>query len=367
MKKQFPEYYRIGKEDLHRQFKNLIFIFDANALLDIFRLDESITNEIFEVMERYSSQIVIPHHAAEEYNKNIHSVLQKQLDNIDAAQRAFKSFTQLLEAKRNQPYISANSNRKLNALKKSIQQDFQMQRDYLLDQLVHGELQNKMIELLNNKVLPAFTEDELERIKVEGSKRYEQKIPPGWKDNSKGENSYGDLINWKEILRFAVKNQKSIIFITNDQKEDWMCECQGKAICPHYELLREFYQTVGNTKLIFHIYTLDRFLAFVHDENHDLVSKETAEQVYDVLYDNQYSALIDSIMRLQESYAKINEISKTYHKYYTLKNDKFVFDLEETNKNIIVSTDKIDNASPLKSGYILDKETTSLHQCIEKQ
>ena len=320
MKKLFPEYYRVNKEDLQKQFKDLVFIFDANALLDIFRLDESITNEIFDVIERYSSQIVIPYHAAEEYNKNIHAVLLQQLRNIDAAQKAFDGFVQLLEAKRNQPYISSSSNEKLKDLKDSIQQDFDIQSKYLQEQLLHGELQNKMSLLLEGKVLAPFTVDEIETIKKEGENRYNNKIPPGWKDNTKGENSYGDLINWKEILRFAKDNQKSVVFVTSDQKEDWVYKYNGKTVCPHYELLREFYQSVGNTKLIFHIYTLDRFLKFVHDQDETLISEGTVKQVRDILGDLQQPNIANTISKFQESLKSITEASRKYREYTELMN-----------------------------------------------
>lgn len=313
MRNNFPEYYRVTRESLIDRFKDLTFIFDANALLDIFRLPNTTTCEVFEVLVHYSEQIEIPYHAAEEYNRRIHSVLQEQLRNIDTAQSAFNGFVKLLEAKRNQPYISLGSARKLKALKNSILCDFQSQREYLLNQLLHGEFQNKMSDILNGRVLPPFTKEEIKLIEDEGIKRYENKIPPGWKD--KGENAYGDLINWKEILRYAKENQKSIILVTNDQKVDWICKYEGKTICPHYELLREFYQTVENNKLVFHIYTLDSFLDFVHNHDKDSVSEGAISQVREVL--NEYSVydLVSSMERLKETFAKINESSNKYRDF----------------------------------------------------
>lgn len=343
MKKLFPEYYRVNKKDLQERFKDLVFVFDANVLLDIFRLDQSITKEIFDVIKRYSSQIVIPYHAAEEYNKKIHIVLLQQLDKIVAAQKAFDGFVQLLEAKRNQPYISSSSNEKLKDLKDSIQQDFDIQSKYLQEQLLHGELQNKMSLLLEGKVLAPFTVDEIETIKKEGENRYNNKIPPGWKDNTKGENSYGDLINWKEILRFAKDNQKSVVFVTSDQKEDWVCKYQGKTICPHYELLREFYQSVDNTQLIFHIYTLDRFLKFVHDQDKTLISEGTVKQVRDILGDLQQTDLANTILKYQESLKSITEASQKYREYTELISKIHRINNAETISRECVEQDKSNN------------------------
>ncbi len=72
---------------------------------------------------------------------------------------------------------------------------------------------------------------------ADGKIRYENKIPPGFKDAekaSKGEDSYyyfdglrferqyGDLILWKQLLlKASDENVDNIIFITDDSKEDW--------------------------------------------------------------------------------------------------------------------------------------------------
>ena len=362
MKSQFPEYYRVTRADLTDRFEDLIFIFDASALLDIFRLDKTLANEIFEVLESYSDQIAIPYHAAEEYNKRIHDVLQEQLHNIDDAQRAFDAFAGMLEAKRNQPYISAKSTQKLRSLKNSIQGDFQEQRQYLLEQLLHGEFQNKMSDVLDGKVMEPFTEEELRQIQEEGAKRYEQKVPPGWKDNTKGENAYGDLINWKEILRYAKQHQKSIIFVTNDQKEDWICKFEGKIVCPHYGLLREFYQVVGNNHLIFHIYTLDRFLDFVHEQDKDSVSEGTIEQVRDLLTENSLYSLTNSMVSIQETMAKFAETSSKYRdltKMFSVLYPSSALSKDEVEKALNEDDIKEKGTESVEDSHSSDKEEDS--------
>lgn len=343
MRSQFPEYYRVTREDLQKRFGELIFVFDASALLDIFRLEKNITHEIFDVLERYSRQIAIPYHVAEEYNRKIHSVLQEQLRNIDSAQSAFNTFTQALEAKRNQPYISVNSARKLKTLKNSILNDFDVQRRHLLNQLLYGEFQNKMSEVLDGKVMIQLSKEELQQIQEDGERRYEQKIPPGWKDNTKGENAYGDLINWKEILHFAKENQKSIIFISNDQKEDWICKFEGQTVCPHYELLREFYHEVGNKELLFHIYTLDRFLDFIHEHDQDSVSKGTIEQVRDMLNENSIYMINDSMVQMQESISKLAKLWETSNQLGTYTNL-----LSKLNPLLTISKEKIGAGSQVE-------------------
>ena len=96
----------------------------------------------------------------------------------------------------------------------------------------------------------------------EGEWRYKQELPPGYMDftEKQGIQKYGDLIIWKEILNKAKKDNCSVIFITNDVKQDWY-EAHDKRqnpICPRHELILEFMTMTGKD---IWFYTLDQFVA----------------------------------------------------------------------------------------------------------
>ena len=283
MKEKFPAYYRIHKEDLLGRFDDCVFVLDACTMLDVFRLKKELTEEVFNVFDHLKAQIVIPYHAAEEYNKNIHEVLNTQLQKIESAEKDFNAFFSSLQGKRSQPYISKESETLMGRLKKQMLKDFKAEKDYLTEQLLHGEYQNKMADMLNGCVMEPFTAEEIKTIEEEGVKRYEDKIPPGWKDASKGENRYGDLINWKEMLRYAKQTHKSLVLVSSDMKDDWVIKERGMVICPQYELLREFYQEVGNVNQLFHILSLDRFLEMAHERDEQVVSEAAVVGVKDYL------------------------------------------------------------------------------------
>lgn len=275
MKTKFRGYYRIHKEDLLSKFEDCLFVFDANALLDIFRLNQSLTTQVFEVMEHYSDQIRVPYHAAEEYNNRINDVLAEQLKKNTKAINDFNNFENSLSAKRNQPYISDETSRIIENLKSQIEQDFKSQIDYITKELLYGAMQNRMADILDAKVLEPFTKEELEELEKKGKERYEAKIPPGWKDASKDTNRYGDYFNWEEILRLAEREKKSIIFITNDTKQDWIEEVDGKKLGPLRALSQEFCDRVKTADQLFYIYTLDKFLEFTQDHSKTLDSPQT--------------------------------------------------------------------------------------------
>lgn len=281
MKSKFPAYHRIHKDDLLARFDDCIFMFDACALLDIYRMKKEVTDDVFKVMEHLKEQIRIPYHVAEEYFNNIHEVLNTQINNIKSSRTDFNKFIQNLEAKRSQPYISKKTTDLLGKLKLQVEKDFNQQEEYVKDQLIHGEYQNRMNNLLEGKVLDPFTKEELEEIEKEGEQRRENKIPPGYKDANKSSNRCGDLINWKEILRYAKESGKSIVIVSSEQKEDWVLREQGCVICLRYELLAEFYETIGNHDQLIHFLSLDLFLELAREKDAQVVSEATVNEVKD--------------------------------------------------------------------------------------
>lgn len=103
------------------------------------------------------------------------------------------------------------------------------------------------------------------------------KIPPGFKDNSKNINKYGDLIIWKELIKKAKFENKSFILIIDDLKEDWWLRLQGKTISPRQELSQELY---NDTQQLFYLYTPDRFLEFAGKSEN--VKQETINEVREI-------------------------------------------------------------------------------------
>ncbi len=281
MKTKFPEYYRIHKNDLLDHFEDCIFVFDACALLDIYRLKKELTDDVFKVLEHLKEQIRVPYHVAEEYTKNIHSVLNSQLQSIQKSRDGFNSFVKTFESKRSHPYLSKDTTDIITMLKEQVEKDIKAQEDYIKEQLIYGEYQNKLSDLLDGKVLDPFTAEEINAINKEGETRYENKVPPGYKDADKSDNRYGDLINWKEILRYAKGSGKNIIIVSSEIKEDWVTKEHGQVVGLRYELIREFYHEVAKTGQYVYFLSLDRFLEFAREKDDQVVTKETVQQVKD--------------------------------------------------------------------------------------
>lgn len=359
MKSKFPEYYRIHKEDLLARFDDCVFIFDACALLDIYRLKMELTEDVFKVLEHLKEQIRIPYHVAEEYTKNIHDVLNKQLQSIKESRTNFDNIVNAFESKRSHPYLSKESTDLIGLLKEQVKKDFKEQEDYIKDQLVHGNYQNRMADILEGKVLESFSPEEIQTIMTEGASRYENKIPPGYKDANKSDNRYGDLINWKEILRYGKESGKHIIIVSSEIKEDWVTKEQGQIVCLRYELIKEFYNEVGNTGQYIHFFSLDRFLEFAREKDEQVVTQETVDEVKDyvVLPYFDTSRLWDEVSKavvpvsMESNQRMIDSWKPIYEKYHQMR-PEWIDRLEKIRKDYALLEPYIIDALQNKSDTV---------------
>ena len=106
-----------------------------------------------------------------------------------------------------------------------------------------------------------LTFDEMMEICKEGKYRYEEQIPPGYKDksNKEGMGKYGNLFIWKQILEYASSVRQDVLFISNDVKGDWW---DSEYDAPRMELLKEFNSATGR---VFWSCTMSEFLHLVNE------------------------------------------------------------------------------------------------------
>ena len=277
MKNKFPEYYRPNSEELSSLFDECLFVFDTNALLDIFRLGEELAKKVIDLIKDFHDRIVIPYHVAEEFHKDYLEAICSELsigqdavrllDNTKSTQLLDKEFIGKIPRCFRKDFL-----KELDALLVKYKNLQSKRNDYLNKQKETGELLRSIAELLGDVMLTGFTDAEIDNISKEGAERYSSEIPPGYKDSIKKVNKYGDFIIWKEILKVASERQKSVIFISNDLKEDWIEIKYGMKCGPRIELIREFQKEVqGKT---FYSYTLERFISYANEKKQSLKNKE---------------------------------------------------------------------------------------------
>lgn len=94
--------------------------------------------------------------------------------------------------------------------------------------------------------------------------RNDLKLPPGYKDEGKSENSIGDYLIWLSIIQIATEKKKDVIFISGDEKSDWQHRSNDTALFPRFELVEEFRkETNGKT---INIMPLSKFMELLEQD-----------------------------------------------------------------------------------------------------
>lgn len=78
------------------------------------------------------------------------------------------------------------------------------------------------------------------------------------------------------MLEKAKSDDVDIVFITDDQKNDWWHQFKGKTIGPHPHLVQEFFDYSGR---MFHIYSLENFTKYASKYLKQKVAKSAMDEI----------------------------------------------------------------------------------------
>ncbi|MGI2864457.1 PIN-like domain-containing protein [Vibrio alginolyticus] len=289
MRDCFKGFYNPTEDQLQAAWasEDTLFVLDTNVLLNLYGYAEQTREDFFELLESLGDKLWIPFHVGLEYQRRRLEVIRDEKgifnkinENLDKIEKIFKGDFEQLALKRRFPKLHENTEKLHKDIAKSIS-SYKKSVSYWDDKQPcvrsHDSIREKLNDLTESKVGEAPENQEwLESLYNEGKERYENKIPPGYKDNSKSKSEqnsftynglkydrqYGDLILWKQLINKAKDEKvKSVIFVTDDSKEDWwyILESRGKKqIGPHANLQSEIYREANLD--LFHMYNTSSFL-----------------------------------------------------------------------------------------------------------
>lgn len=319
MKNAIQEYIELTNEEKEELWENAVFVFDTNVFLNLYRYSQKTREILLGAMEQLKERIWMPSHVAHEFMENRIEVIFETIDRYTRLRKETESFVNtcvdILRIK--------TDDSELVELQKYIETwiDTNKGKNLLVTDVTNDAILDKIFELFDGKVGDGFDEEEMKKIKIEGNVRYEKKMPPGYKDMIKQNgiienNAYGDLIIWKEILRFSEKERKNIIYVTHDQKEDWWNIKRGKTVGPRIELRKEF-MTITHNK--FHMYTMNNFISRFEGKNELKIDQSIIEEVQtiqfsksarDVFSSNSNDIYFDNLSALSSRVEKIERIKR---------------------------------------------------------
>ena len=269
MREAIREYIELTDAEKAELWEKATFVFDTNVYLNLYRYSKKARDALLAAMRQLTARIWMPSHVAHEFMKRRLDVICESVNQYralhDESRKFFETCTKALR------FEDDDSEYKdLELLIQQVEDWLEeiRKKNLLVEDGVNDLILNTLLELYEGKVGGAFDNAELTIIKEEGAKRYAQKIPPGYKDAPKAvgsddNNAFGDLIIWKEILKYAAAEHKDIVYITHDQKEDWWNIIHGETVGPRIELRKEFIDTTGQK---FQMYKMTSFIERVRTD-----------------------------------------------------------------------------------------------------
>ena len=291
LKELFFSYYPPTEADFSEWWKTGLFVFDANALLDLYGLQDDTRQELFAFLESapIKERIWVPHQAAFEFSKNRVKVIGHQVNkyksvigrleklipsmkyNVEEAQKEFAEPNLPETVKEVALQVSANFETLRSKISESVEpleaeirkliEQLEAERDKQAGLVEIDHISHRLMTLLDENVGEPYDKPTLAVIYAEGAARYDAdpQIPPGFSDKNdkdkKGNEIYGDLLVWKQTIEKAKMGKHPVLMVTNEQKPDWVEQSNKKK--PRKELIQEMYQ---EAKVPFYLYSLTQFM-----------------------------------------------------------------------------------------------------------
>jgi PIN like domain len=262
---------------------NCLVGLDTNVLLAPYKLDSASLHEIRAIYSKLAKagRLVVPAQVVREYERHRPNKLAALIETLNnQSSRAAAPIGQdkmirfLLE---DSNYATAV---KLSNEIQKLVKEFQKNVNEVVRRLGNWTEKDPVLEVydetLSGSIYELVLDDEQRKgFGEELRYRYDHRIPPGFKDDQKSDQGSGDLIIWKTILDVGRKKKRDFLFVTFEEKNDWLVKTRGQAQ-PLPELLDEYGRASGGATI--HIISLPGFLKLFEAKAEVVAATETAER-----------------------------------------------------------------------------------------
>jgi len=265
MQKKFHAYNPYTDKELEKIWQECIFSFDSCVLLNLYKFKPELLDDFFKILEAINRRIWLPFQVGHEFYVNRQIIINEQ---INAYRKIKEELNDLLSI-----LIKAlkDKNKKHCLIDMDSIKDIVMETKNKVELYLDGikskhpdystsdEISKKVNKLFDGRIGENYPEEKLFKMHKRAEKRIKGCIPPGYEDrkHKKPPELYGDVIIWLQLIDQAKSQKKPIIFVTEENKDDWWLKNNKKIIGPRPQLRCEMLNEAG---VSFQLYLTDNFL-----------------------------------------------------------------------------------------------------------
>lgn len=312
MKSTFFGFYSINEDTLSNIWKSesTLFVFDTNCLLNLYRCEDQTRDDILNVMKEVASRSWLPFQVGFEYQRNRRTVIEESVSSLIKIQSELKDIyiQNILAACKIKKHLYNSLSDEITNLQAEIKSPIDTYIENKISPRIaskkaiaeHDSIRGSIDLIFLDRVGAPPSQERVNEINNIGIDRYQKKQPPGFEDEKKKsisyfygvefQDKYGDLYLWKEIIEKASSEEiKNVIFVCDDQKEDWYFELSGKTHGVLESLKTEICKEakIDNFKLINQLTFLHEAKKYLDNINISDSSLKEVEELTHVV-DNEY-------------------------------------------------------------------------------
>ncbi|WP_157357457.1 PIN-like domain-containing protein [Amycolatopsis nigrescens] len=287
MKATFHGYLPLQSDEYDALFSEGIVVLDTNALLNLYRYTPKSRRELLNGLEVISKQLWLPHQVGLEFHRRRIDIIREQQSFYNKIEKIILSsadgIRSQIETLSINPFVDIKStaariDKFFRELESGLRNEFEESlKEYGISPRADPVIE-ELMSLYDGKVGDSFSNEEWDEIRKDADRRYDSEIPPGFRDKHKTDEDakYGDFVIWKQMLNYASQQARPILFVTDDNKEDWWWKSKGQTLGPHPVLREEFRNHTGKT---FYAYRTQVFVEKLKERTEGKVSADTLNEV----------------------------------------------------------------------------------------
>lgn len=283
MREKFWGYFPLNESDFKEIAEDSYIILDTNILLNFYRYSKDTKDKLIKILEDKKERLFLNEIVLKEFFRNRYSLINEHCNVKDKIETHLGKMKNVFKSELDKYRHMYLDKEKLEKFMDNFEENIRKELDKcdIIDFQEEDPILKQIMDLFNNDIIKDFEECRKHEETKNAKERYDSYVPPGYKDykkDSEGKDAYitddhrkyNDYFIWMQIIEFSKEHNKNIIFITDDNKEDWFRKNNGKTIGPREELLNEFYKKTEGNKV--YIYSTQGFLKSINTPERDLTN-----------------------------------------------------------------------------------------------